>query len=372
MQQAAEARYSAVYRGGAARSPGLRGSTELSRSSLEADPEYLLAIERQQRQLLDVRLHAQMDANDSLRRDNLELASRSAATSRQLRAALRSRDELRNQAAEVTALDDAVRAAVSRRSLQAAQALCASLRTRVYALEGQVAQLQSAAWRNEAARCGVELPPLVAYAAGGGVGTSAAVDTSAVDTSAAASQCLTLDQRLAPSPCGVDNTPWGGLAIPDTPRSRSPRRLSPPASSPPASPAGSPGASVHSGMGSGETTRSRPPRRAAPPASTPDGVSMCQGGGADGGGCTGGSGSGGGGGGSGREGASSSPPDAVPMSMPTPGAATLATPDAAILASFAGSLSAGERQVLLNLDAAERTAVLRELLALAAGLPSQG
>ena len=113
MQQAAEARYSAV--------------ASSLRSSLELDASDLLAIERQQRQLLEARLHAQMDANAALRRDNLELASHSAATSRQLRVALRSRDELRQQAAEATALEDAVRAAVGRRSLQAAQALAASL-----------------------------------------------------------------------------------------------------------------------------------------------------------------------------------------------------------------------------------------------------
>ena len=295
MQQAAEARYSAVYRG-AARSPSLRGSTELPRSSLEADPEYLLAIERQQRQLLDVRLHAQMDANEALRRDNIELASQSAATSRQLRAALRSRDELRHQAAEVTALDDAVRAAVSRRSLRAAQALCASLRARVYALEGQVAQLQSAAWRDEAARCGVLLPPM-ACAAGGGA-----------------------------------ETPWGGDAIPDTPRSRFPRRLSPASS-----PAGSPGAAVL-GVGSEEATRSRPPRRAAPPESTPDGVSMSRGGG-----CAGGGGSDGGGGGSDRGDAGGS---AGHGRCGASEGASSSTPDAAILASFAGSLSGAERQVL--------------------------
>ena len=298
MQQAAEARYSAMQRG-AARSPSLRASTELPRSSLEADPEYLLAIERQQRQLLDVRLQAQMDANEALRRDNLELASHSAATSRQLRAALRSRDELRHQAAEATALDEAVRAAVSRRSLRAAQALCASLRARVYALEGQVAQLQSAALRDEASRCGVELPPL-ARAAGGGAGT----------------------------PCGAE-TPWGGDALPDTPHSRSPRRLSPPSS-----PAGGPG------VGSEEATRSRPPRRAAPPVSTPVGVSMSRGGGCAGGGGSdrgdrGDRGDGGGSAGHGRCGASEG--------------ASSSTPDAAILASFAGALSGVERQVLLTL-----------------------
>ena len=253
MKQAAEARYSAV-------ASGLRSDPEPRRSIFEPDAEHLLAIERQQRQLLNARLHAQMDANEALRRDNLELAAQSAATSRQLRAALRSRDELRHHAAEARALEDAVRAAVGRRSLQAAQALCASLRARVYALEGQVKQLQNSALRDEAV--------------GGG----------------------------AARPCRVE-----------TPRSLPPRRLSPHAS-----PAGSPDAAVL-GIGS-ETTCSRPPRQSAPPAATPDGAP---------------------------------------------------TPDAAVLASFAGSLSAHERQVLLNLDATERTAVLRELLSLAAGVPER-
>ena len=277
MLQAAEARCKAIQRG-TARSPRLR-DTDLPRSSLEADPEYLLAIERQQRQLLEVRLQAQMDANEALRRDNLELSSHFTITSRQLRAALRSRDELRHQAAEATALEDAVRAAVGRRSLQATQALCASLRARVHALEGQVAQLQSSAWRDEV------------------VGGRADTPSSA--------------------------------AVQPSPRVRtwdSPRRLSPPAS-----PAGSTGAAV---LGiSSEATRSRPPQRAAPPASTPDAVSN-------------------------------------PLLSGPP--SQMFTPDAAVLASFAGPLSTAERQVLLNLDVVERAAVLRELLSLAVGLPSQG
>jgi len=51
---------------------------------------------------------------------------------------------------------NAVRAAVSRRPLRAAQALCASLRTRIYALEGQVARGAAA---DEAARRGVASEP---------------------------------------------------------------------------------------------------------------------------------------------------------------------------------------------------------------------
>ena len=293
MQLAAEARCSAVYRhsGADTSTPRMHGSTELPRSaSLKGDPEYLLAIERQQRQLLEVRLHAQMDANEALRRDNLALASQSAATSRQLRAALRSRDELRHQMAEAASLDDAVRAAVSRRSLRAAQALCASLRARVHALEGQVAQLQSAACASD-----------------GGETT----------------------------PCAAD-TGWGGDAIPDTPRSRSPRKFSSPAS-----PAESPGAAVL-GRGSEQTTRSRPPRRAAPPVSTPEGLPMTRGGGG-GGGSAGGGGNDGGDGGSGGGGAGGSPGQS-PCGASE--GASSSTPDAAILASFAGELSAAERQVL--------------------------
>ena len=56
----------------------------------------------------------------------------------QLRAALRSRDELRRQTAEAASVDKAIREAVSRRALQASQALCASLRARVSTLEEQV------------------------------------------------------------------------------------------------------------------------------------------------------------------------------------------------------------------------------------------
>ena len=286
MQLAAEARCSAVYRHSGT-DTSMHGSTEQPRSSLEGDPEHLLAIERQQRQLLEVRLHAQMDANEALRRDNLALASQSVATSRQLRAALRSRDELRHQMAEAASLDDAVRAAVSRRSLRAAQALCASLRARVYALEGQVAQLQSAA-------CAAD---------------------------------------------GGETTPdagWGGDAIPDTPRSRSPRKFSSPSS-----PAGSLGAAVL-GRGSEQTTRSRPPRRVAPPVSTPEGLPMTRGGGG-GGGSAGGGGSDDGGGGSGGGGAGGR---AGQGPCGASEGASSSTPDAAILASFAGELSAAERQVL--------------------------
>ena len=294
MQLAAEAVYTqrCIHSGA---DTSMHGSTELPRSSLEGDPEHLLAIERQQRQLLEVRLHAQMDANEALRRDNLALASQSVATSRQLRAALRSRDELRHQMAEAASLDDAVRAAVSRRSLRAAQALCASLRARVYALEGQVAQLQSAA-----------------CAADGGETTPCAATRPRHDTG------------------------WGGDAIPDTPRSRSPRKFSSPSS-----PAGSLGAAVL-GRGSEQTTRSRPPRRAAPPVSTPEGLPMTRGGGG-GGGSAGGGGSDGGGGGSGGGGAGGR---AGQGPCGASEGASSSTPDAAILASFAGELSAAERQVL--------------------------
>ena len=294
MQLAAEALCSAVYRHSGA-DTSMHGSTELPRSSLEGDPEHLLAIERQQRQLLEVRLHAQMDANEALRRDNLALASQSVATSRQLRAALRSRDELRHQMAEAASLDDAARAAVSRRSLRAAQALCASLRARVYALEGQVAQLQSAA-----------------CAADGGETTPCAAARPRHDTG------------------------WGGDAIPDTPRSRSPRKFSSPSS-----PAGSLGAVVL-GRGSEQTTRSRPPRRVAPPVSTPEGLPMTRGGGGRGG-SAGGGGSDGGGGGSGGGGAGGR---AGQGPCGASEGASSSTPDAAILASFAGELSAAERQVL--------------------------
>jgi hypothetical protein len=93
-------------------------------------------------------------------------------------------------------------------------------------------------------------------------------------------------------------------------------------------------------VGSEEATRSRPPRRAAPPVSTPVGVSMSRGGGCAGGGGSdrgdrGDRGDGGGSAGHGRCGASEG--------------ASSSTPDAAILASFAGALSGVERQVLLTL-----------------------
>ena len=86
-----------------------------------------------------------------------ERTSRSLLSPRRSRAsALRSRDELRHQAAEAAQLDDAVRAAVSRRPLRAAQALCASLHMRIYALEGQVVRGVAA---DEAARRGVASEP---------------------------------------------------------------------------------------------------------------------------------------------------------------------------------------------------------------------
>ncbi len=141
MQQAAAARLSAVessLRGGDAPDdllPELRSASGSRNSDGAAD---LVTIERQRRQLLEARLAAQMEANAALRRDNLELASHLTATSQQLRAALRSRDELRRQTAEAASVDKAIREAVSRRALQASQALCASLRARVSTLEEQV------------------------------------------------------------------------------------------------------------------------------------------------------------------------------------------------------------------------------------------
>jgi chromosome segregation ATPase len=141
MQQAAAARLSAVessLRGRDAPDdllPELRSASGSRNSDGAAD---LVTIERQRRQLLEARLAAQMEANAALRRDNLELASHLTATSQQLRAALRSRDELRRQTAEAASVDKAIREAVSRRALQASQALCASLRARVSTLEEQV------------------------------------------------------------------------------------------------------------------------------------------------------------------------------------------------------------------------------------------
>ena len=169
----------------------------------------------------------------------LALASQSAATSRQLRAALRSRDELRHQMAEAASLDDAVRAAVSRRSLRAAQALCASLRARVYALEGQVAQLQSAA-----------------CAADGGETTPCAAARPRHDTG------------------------WGGDAIPDTPRSRSPRKFSSPSS-----PAGSLGAAV---LGRDRSRQRAADRRDGSHRVHPGGLPMTRSGGGGGGSAGGG------------------------------------------------------------------------------------
>ena len=105
----------------------------------------LLTIERQRRQLLEARLAAALEANATLRREKLELTSLLAATSSQLRSAQRSRDELRRHQVEATSLDSAVRAAVSRRSLLSAQAMCQQLRARVGLLDDQIASLRAGA-----------------------------------------------------------------------------------------------------------------------------------------------------------------------------------------------------------------------------------
>ena len=71
-----------------------------------------------------------------------ETTSRSLRSPRRSRAsALRSRDELRHQTAEAAQLDErCAGGGEHRRPLRAAQALCASLRTPIYELEGQVAR----------------------------------------------------------------------------------------------------------------------------------------------------------------------------------------------------------------------------------------
>ena len=104
----------------------------------------LLTIERQRRQLLEARLAAALEANATLRREKLELASLLAATSSQLRSAQRSRDELRRHQVEATSLDSAVRAAVSRRSLLSSQAMCQQLKARLGLLDDQIASLRAA------------------------------------------------------------------------------------------------------------------------------------------------------------------------------------------------------------------------------------
>ena len=198
----------------------------------------LLTIERQRRQLLEARLAAAMEANATLRREKLELTSLLAANSAQLRSAQRSRDELRRHQVEATSLDSAVRAAISRRSLHASQAMCQQLRARLGLLDDQIASLRAPA-----------------HSKGG----------------------------------SISGNDGGHSAVSD-------------------------GASC---------SPSSPPPRA------------------------------------GRGQASK---------VPTSSAVPSLSPNAHVIARFATDVSSPERQVLLDLDASERSAVVRELLALAAGL----
>ena len=120
------------------------GDVDSEKPESGASRSDLLTIERQRRQLLEARLAAALEANATLRREKLELASLLAATSSQLRSAQRSRDELRRHQVEATSLDSAVRAAVSRRSLLSSQAMCQQLKARVGLLDDQIASLRAA------------------------------------------------------------------------------------------------------------------------------------------------------------------------------------------------------------------------------------
>lgn len=290
MQQAAAARLSAVessLRGGDAPDdllPELRSASGSRYSDGAAD---VVTIERQRRQLLEARLAAQMEANAALRRDNLELASHLTATSQQLRAALRSRDELRRQTAEAASVDKAIREAVSRRALQASQALCASLRARVSTLEEQVgagAQSLRSRWTPQGA------PPYTL------VHTSIPLRKRTEQACSLARLQVAELSRAAPLP------------EPAAPLSR-PERA--------ARPAEAGGESDATWRGVSRT----PPRQ-------PAAAAAC----------------------------SRSP---------------MTSPNAALLAGFIDGqqgVNTPERQVLLNLTSEERTAVMKELLALAAGL----